>query len=202
MVFPSTLVVTTMFHTLHDRKSSDTKSRLHFFAVFFTIMFVSRLCRRSSYLTLMLMRLPLLSQLYQFLPALFMPTLSSIAILCLFNNKNNAFRVLSSGYKGFGLPNISLDWNAIAMSGPLYQPWWAALNYYIGIAGAMYILMPWIYFRNVWNASKFPSPIDAALYQNVTYAKFNITALLKPDHTLDWDLFNAQKPVLLTPWCE
>jgi hypothetical protein len=131
-----------------------------------------------------------------------MPSLSSIAILCLINNKSNTFRVLSSGYKGFGLPNISLDWNAISTSGPLYQPWWAALNYYIGIAGAMYVVMPYIYFKNIWNAAEFPSPIDAGLYQNKTYGKFDIAALLKTDHTLDWDLFNQQKPVLLTPWCE
>jgi len=131
-----------------------------------------------------------------------MPTLSSIALLCLVNNKSNTFRVLSSGYKGFGLPNISLDWNAISTSGPLYQPWWAALNYYIGIAGAMYVVMPLLYFKNVWNATKFPSPIDAALYRNNTFDKFDIAALLKPDSTLDVDLFNKQKPVLLTPWCE
>jgi hypothetical protein len=131
-----------------------------------------------------------------------MPSLSSIAVLCLFNNKSNAFRVLSSGYKGFGLPNISLDWNAISFSGPLYQPWWAALNYYIGIAGAMYVVMPLIYFGNMWNATKFPSPINAGLYQNNTYETFNIAALLKADHTLDRDLFDKEKPVLLTPWCE
>lgn len=141
-------------------------------------------------------------QLYQFLPALFMPALSSIAVLCLVNNSSKAFRVLSSGYKGFGLPNISFDWTVISSSGPLYQPWWAALNYYTGIAVAMYVVMPVIYFKNVWNASEFPSPIDAGLYENKTYGKFDIASLLKPDHTLDWELFNTKKPVLLTPWCE
>ena len=41
MIFPGTLVTTTMFYTLHDRKSSDTKARLQFFAMCFIAMFVS-----------------------------------------------------------------------------------------------------------------------------------------------------------------
>lgn len=41
MIFPGTLVVTTMFYTLHDRTSSDTKARLFFFAIFFIAVFVS-----------------------------------------------------------------------------------------------------------------------------------------------------------------
>lgn len=63
------------------------------------------------------------SQMYQFLPALIAPTLSSIAVLCLIDNRNSTFRILSSGYHGLGFLNISLDWNAAGMTGPLYQPW-------------------------------------------------------------------------------
>jgi len=41
MLFPGTLVTTTMFYTLHDRKSNDTRARLQYFAMFFIAMFVS-----------------------------------------------------------------------------------------------------------------------------------------------------------------
>lgn len=177
MLFPGTLVTTTMFNTLHAQRSIETKARLQFFAMAFIGIF-----------------------LYQFLPSMLMPTLSSLALLCLVDNRIPAFRVLSSGYKGFGFPNISLDWNAIGASGPLYQPWWAALNYYAGIAGAMYIVMPLLYFSNFWNAQSFPSAIDSGLYESKFYGKFDITSLLKADHTLDWDKFELAKPVLLTPW--
>lgn len=177
MIFPGTLVTCTMFNTLHAQRNVDTKARLQFFAMAFVAIF-----------------------LYQFLPSLFMPTLSSMALLCFVDNRNKAFRVLSSGYKGFGLPNISLDWNAVSTSGPLYQPWWAALNFYAGLAGAMYVVMPLLYFSNFWDAQKFPSPIDAGLYESKTYTKFDIAALLRSDHTLDWAKFNDKKPVLLTPW--
>ncbi|MCO5589886.1 hypothetical protein L7F22_043855 [Adiantum nelumboides] len=177
MIFPGCLVTTTMFHTLHAQKTVETKARLQFFAMAFIAIF-----------------------LYQFLPALFMPTLSSMAILCFFNNQNKAFRVLSSGYKGFGLPNLSFDWNVIATSGPLYRPWWAALNFYAGLAGAMYVIMPILYFSNFWDAKSFSSPIDAGLYDPRTHQKFEVAALLKPDHTLDWGKYLERKPVLLTPW--
>lgn len=179
MIFPSTLVVTTMFSTLHAQRSVDTKARLQFFAMAFLAMFM-----------------------YQFLPSLLMPTLSSMALLCFVNNEIPAFRALSSGYKGFGLPNISLDWNAISTSGPLYQPWWAALNFYAGIAGAMYIVMPVLYFTNFWDVQKFPAAIDSGLYENKTFNKFDVVSLLKPDNTLDWDKYETRKPMLLSPWCE
>lgn len=179
MVFPRTLATTTMFYTLHDKKSKDTQARLQYFFMFFIAIFI-----------------------YQFLPSLLMPTLSSIALLCMINNRSSAFRILSSGYKGFGILNISLDWNAISSSGPLYQPWWAALNYFVGIAGAMYIIMPILYFFNFWEAQKFPSPLNASLYQSSSYTKFELASLLKSDRTLDWAKYNSIKPILLTPWCE
>ena len=45
MIFPSTLVTTTMFTTLHDQSSIDMRPRLRFFTMAFVGIFVSRLFR-------------------------------------------------------------------------------------------------------------------------------------------------------------
>ena len=101
MIFPSTLVVTTMFHTLHGAHSADTRPRLRFFMFAFIAVLV-----------------------YQTLPNLLAPTLSSVALLCMLNNENKVFTVLSSGFRGFGVLNFSFDWSAVGTSGPLYTPLW------------------------------------------------------------------------------
>jgi hypothetical protein len=59
---------------------------------------------------------------WQCLPALFAPTLTSIALLCLINNTSKTMRVFGSGYRGFGLFCVSLDWSTISATGALYTP--------------------------------------------------------------------------------
>lgn len=177
MIFPGTLVTTSLFHTLHDTTSRDTRVRLRFFVFVFIAVF-----------------------LYQFLPALIAPTLSSVAVLCLVNNNNSVFRLLSSGYHGLGFANITFDWNAAGHSGPLFQPWWAALNFYAGLAGMMYIVMPILYWGfDVWNAQAFPTILGAGLYNN-QHTKFVVDELLNKDNTLNKAVWETQKPMLLTPY--
>ena len=77
-----------------------------------------------------------LTQVYQFIPTTIFPTLSSIAVLC-YVHRSRITRILSSGYHGFGILNLSFDWNVLGNSGPLFQPWWAALNFYGGLVTMM-----------------------------------------------------------------
>lgn len=177
MIFPGTLVSCTMFHTLHAAPNADTRPRLRFFMLAFLAIFA-----------------------YQMLPGLLMPSLTSIALLCLLNNKNEAFRILSSGMKGFGLANLSFDWSAIGASGPLYTPWWASVNFFAGIGGAMWVVMPVLYFADWWQAKSFSSPVGAGMYEAKHFTKFNVTAVLDANNELDRDKWDAAKPILLTPW--
>ncbi|CEH13062.1 Sexual differentiation process protein ISP4 [Ceraceosorus bombacis] len=180
MVFPGTLVTTTMFNTLHGAHSADTKPRLRFFAFAFVAIFI-----------------------YQFIPALIMPTLTSVSLLCLFNNESRSMRILGSGMKGFGLLNFSLDWTAVGAAGPLYTPLWAALNYYAGIMGAMFVVMPCLYFlvgeHGFWDAQKFDAPLGAGLYGG-DYKKFNVSSVLDSKNMLDPTKWKQNSPLLLTPW--
>ncbi|MCO5577077.1 hypothetical protein L7F22_030899 [Adiantum nelumboides] len=177
MIWPSTLVTCSLFHTLHAKKSIETRDRTRFFTLAFGAVLI-----------------------YQFLPSLFIPTLSSIAILCIFNNQSHVSQVLSSGYKGFGILNISLDWNAIGSSGPLYQPWWAALNFYSGISLMMYIIMPIAYFGfNFWKAKEFPSALNSGLYDS-EYKKFDVDSVMDDTNSLDLAKWKEKGPIYLTPF--
>ncbi|WFC99208.1 hypothetical protein MYAM1_001952 [Malassezia yamatoensis] len=175
MVYPSTLVTVSLFNTLHDTESSLTRRRMRFFMMVFAAIFV-----------------------YQFLPTTLFPTLSSIALLC-YVHCSRITQILSSGYRGFGILNFSLDWNVAGSSGPLFQPWWAAVNFYAGILGMMYVVMPLLYFSNFWEAQSFPAVLSSGLFTN-KYASFDVNAVLKKDNSLDAAAWEQQKPMLLTPF--
>ena len=67
-------------------------------------------------------------------------------------------------------------------------------------AGAMYLVMPILYFSNFWQAKRFASPINAALYDHVNYEKFDVMSVLTPENTLDNAKWAKVTPVYTTPW--
>lgn len=125
MYWPGTLVIVQLFTTLYSSTSSKlsrtaalaTKDRLRIFILIFVAIFI-----------------------YQFLPFLIFPTLTSIAVLCLANNGSWWMRTLGSGYKGLGMLNFSLDWSSIGSSGPLFTPYWALGNYFGGLIGMCWVV--------------------------------------------------------------
>ncbi|WFD34105.1 hypothetical protein MCUN1_000937 [Malassezia cuniculi] len=176
MIYPSSLVTVSLFNTLHGQDAVLSASRMRFFAFFFVAIFI-----------------------YQFLPSAILPTLSSIAILCLVY-PSRISRMFGSGYRGFGIANISLDWNVLGASGPLFQPWWAALNFFGGIMGMMYVVMPILYTLNFWDIQRFPEALSSALFSS-DFNVFDIDSVLKKDNTLDEAAWDQKKPLLLTPFC-
>lgn len=152
MVWPSSLVVITLYNTLHNSGSGAeqalTRQRLRFFSIVFLAIFA-----------------------YQFLPAVVMSTLTSIALLCIMNNHSVATRMLGSACpssssrgegimltggladRGAGLLSFSLDWSVIGSAAPLYTPFFASCSFYAGLAWAMWVLVPWFWFTDTWNVS-------------------------------------------------
>lgn len=94
MFWPETLVTVQLYTTLHPSSTSSSKSltssRLKLFVVLTSIAYV-----------------------YQFLPALLFPTLTSVAVLCLVGGQSWWIRALGSGYRGLGIASLSFDWSSI-----------------------------------------------------------------------------------------
>jgi len=125
MYWPAILVTVQLFTTLYSHTSSAlsrtaqllTRQRLRVFMLVFLVTF-----------------------LYQFLPLLLFPTLTSVSVLCLMNNRSWWMRTLGSGYNGLGVGDLSLDWSSVGSSGPLYTPFWALGNYFGGLVGMCWVV--------------------------------------------------------------
>ncbi|KAK4051978.1 hypothetical protein OIO90_004508 [Microbotryomycetes sp. JL221] len=179
MLWPSTLVLVTLFETLHGgakESMKQTRDRMRFFSYSFVGIFS-----------------------WQFLPALIFPTLTSIAVLCLINNQSLVTRILGSGYDGFGLLDFSLDWSVVGGTGALYTPFFAQASYFAGFAFNMWVVTPLLYFSNWWDARSYDSPLAAHLY-NSTYGRLDVIDLLNPDLSLNETRFAEIEPIRLTPY--
>lgn len=138
MYWPSTLVTVQLFTTLYPSNSSSsslsiraqkflTAKRLRLFLILFSIIFA-----------------------YQFLPFLLFPTLTSISLLCLVDNNSYWLRTLGSAYNGLGIMDFSFDWSSIGTAGPLYTPFWALGNYFAGLVGMVWGVVPIMLVWNFW----------------------------------------------------
>lgn len=132
MLWPSTLVFVTLFETLHGGAKDhlkETRDRMRFFSYRY-------LHPPYPFLSLTSSISPSFIGIFgwQFLPAVVFPTLTSIAVLCLFNNQSLLLRTLGSGYDGFGFLDFSLDWSVIGGTGALYTPFFAQACYFLGLA--------------------------------------------------------------------
>ncbi|CAH7675322.1 OPT family small oligopeptide transporter [Phakopsora pachyrhizi] len=181
MVWPSSLVTVTLYNTLHgiagDGEESQRfmKDRMRFFSIVFILIFI-----------------------YQFLPSVIAPTLTSISILCIINNRDALMRVLGSGYTGAGLLTFSLDWTVIGSAGSLFTPFFASLNFFSGMIFSMWILVPVLWYSNFWDYQSFGDNAVSAKLFDKNFAKYNVTAVVKPDFTLDED--KSLGPIQLTPF--
>ncbi|CED83030.1 Sexual differentiation process protein ISP4 [Phaffia rhodozyma] len=174
--WPNSLVLVSLYHTLHS-KSNLTTSRLNFFMVVLGCTFM-----------------------YQFLPAFLFPTLNSLPMLCLLSNPTTrVLRMLGSGYEGIGLLDFSLDWSSIGATSPLYTPWFSLLNYFGGLMGMAWIIVPIMWFTNFWDAQNFSSPVSAGLFTS-SFTRFNVTSLLTPSLELNTTVWETSQPLLLTPY--
>ncbi|GAA6032208.1 hypothetical protein JCM8097_007126 [Rhodosporidiobolus ruineniae] len=179
MLWPSQLVTVALYETLHGgakEEQKKTRDRMRFFTKSFGGIFV-----------------------WQFFPAVIFPTLTSIAVLCILNNRSWVMRILGSGYDGFGFLNLSLDWSVIGGTGALYTPFFAQMSYFAGMAANMWIITPFLYFTNFWSAQDFDSPLAAHLY-NATSGRLNVLDLLESDLSLNETRYAEVGPLRLTPY--
>lgn len=101
----------TLFNAMH-KNPTVTKTSLKFFAIVAVITFC-----------------------YQWIPGFIFPLLSSIPLLCYFGHGQWKAYLMGSGYYGFGMLDVTLDWNYASFLTPLYTPLWANAHQ---IAGALF----------------------------------------------------------------
>lgn len=119
--------------------------------------------------------------------------------------------------------DFSLDWSTIGSTAPLYTPWFSLLNYFGGLIGMAWIIVPILWFTNFWSvqgivlkafvcldlltplvhfyrdAQKFSSPVSAGLF-NSNFTRFDVKSLLTPSLELNTTVWETSQPLLLSPY--
>ncbi|RUS20254.1 hypothetical protein BC937DRAFT_95600 [Endogone sp. FLAS-F59071] len=173
MIWPSNLVSVSLYNTLHGDENT-TRKRFRFFMIAFVAMFV-----------------------WEFFPTMIAPILQSLAVLCWIGPNNGLLNKLGAAAGGLGMLDFSFDWNAISTTGPFYTPFWAQMNYYVGMLFQVWILIPILYFTNVWNAQVFPIASTKSYDQfgNI----YNQSRVINPvTGALDEAAYEAYSPVSLS----
>ncbi|KAL3614818.1 oligopeptide transporter [Castilleja foliolosa] len=165
MWWPDNMIAVSLFRALHEKevRPKGGLTRLQFFLVVFVSSFA-----------------------YYIIPAYFAPSLSSISIICLIFKDRIFPQQLGSGLHGLGIGSFALDWSTVGFIGsPISTPGFAIINRLFGFLLVMYVMTPLTYFRNVYNAKKYP------IFSSTTFdadgKHYNISRVLN-DATFNLDL--------------
>ena len=120
---------------------------------------------------------------YGWFPSLVWPMLGSLPLLCWAGAGNWKAFLMGSGTYGFGLFDVSLDWNYISFFEPLYTPLWANANRFAGAAFVCWLVYPILYFVDTSGSQRFPAMSTDTWDESGD--KYNISFILNPDSTLN-----------------
>lgn len=177
MYYPGVLSNVALFNAMH-KNPSMTKKALAFFAW----VAVSFFC-------------------WEWFPEFIFPVLSSLPLLCWMGHGNPIAYVLGSGNYGFGILDISLDWNYInnGVLAPMYTPLWSAMTQCTGVFLAVWLLYPILYYTNVMDSQNFGA-VSSKTYDS-TGSTYNISRVLTPDFRLNQTAMDEySRPFWSTPY--
>ena len=159
MYYPGVLPNVTVFNTLHRNPSVTAKS-LKFFCIVTICAFG-----------------------YQWFPSFIWPMLSSLPLLCYLGPTSWKVFLLGSGTYGFGILDLSFDWNYASFFSPLYTPLWANANRFVGALLTCWVLYPIMYFTNTLGAQRF-APMSSGTWDE-TGSRYDISSVLTRNYTLN-----------------
>ncbi|WVQ97983.1 OPT family small oligopeptide transporter [Kwoniella sp. CBS 9459] len=108
---------------------------------------------------------------------------------------NRKLAIITGSVTGLGLnPLPTFDWTYISGAGltPLITPWWATISTLAGATIGLCIILL-IYFSNTWSTGYLVPNSNQAFDR--FGALYNVTKVMRPDHSLDVDAFRAYSPL-------
>ncbi|KAJ5546140.1 hypothetical protein N7494_003725 [Penicillium frequentans] len=177
IIWPGVLSNCAMLETLHSRANTIADgwriSRLRFFLFVTAGGFV-----------------------WYFFPGLMFTALSYFTWVCWIAPKNVIVNQLFGMQTGLGLSPITFDWSQIAYNtNPLLSPSWAALNVFGGFAVFYWIVVPVIYYKNVWFTAYLPL-MTSDVYDR-TGAAYDTARVISSSNTLDVEAYRKYSPPYL-----
>ncbi|KAJ6043816.1 hypothetical protein N7499_006235 [Penicillium canescens] len=133
---------------------------------------------------------------WYFFPGLMFTALSYFTWVCWIAPKNVIVNQLFGMQTGLGLSPITFDWSQIAYNtNPLLSPSWAALNVFFGFAFFYWIVVPALYYTNVWFTAYLPL-MTSDVYDN-TGAVYDTARVIAANNTLNVDAYRRYSPPFL-----
>lgn len=182
MIFPFTLVNTSLFYALHDHSTTDpTKSngwrisRYRFFFLVFLGSFV-----------------------WYWFPGWIAQFLQVFAFVTWIKPNNVVINQLFGGVTGVSLIPMTFDWTYISayIFSPLIPPWHAIANTLIGMVLFFWVTAISIHYSGHWWNAYLPMS-DSNAYDN-TGSVYNVTRILTPDYLFDEAKYKAYSPLFLS----
>lgn len=130
-------------------------------------------------------------------PGLIFVGLSYFTWLCWILPNNKIVNQLFGMETGLGLSPITFDWTQVAYNtNPLLSPSWAALNVFGGFVVAFWIIVPGIYYGNIWYTGYLPL-MTADVYDSAGGA-YNVSRVLTASGSLDPVTYADYSPPFLS----
>ncbi|KAK7317104.1 hypothetical protein RJT34_01060 [Clitoria ternatea] len=177
MWWPSNLVQVSLFSALHEKdkrpKGGTTRTQ------FFILALITGLA-------------------YHVIPGYLFSMLTSVSWICWLAPKNILVQQLGSGLKGLGIAAFGFDWSTISsyLGSPLASPWFATANIAVGFFLIMYVMIPVVYWLNVYDAKNFPI-FSSRLFMG-NGSQHDISAIVDPHFRLDRKAYSNNGPLHLS----
>ncbi|KAI0319314.1 OPT oligopeptide transporter [Amylostereum chailletii] len=178
MIWPVNLVTATLFNTLHGKTTAGSEarggmSRERFFLYVFCIYIV-----------------------WNFVPTYLFTALSFFPWVTWIAPNNIKVNQLFGTSSGLAMSLVTFDWAQIAyVQSPLPVPWWALANIGFTVVFFYWLIVPILYYTNVWNAQYMPF-ISNKAFDN-TGAHYNVTRILTATGEFNEAAYKAYSPLFL-----
>ncbi|KAL4982997.1 OPT oligopeptide transporter protein-domain-containing protein [Aspergillus falconensis] len=182
MIWPSTLINTSLFTALHDRSRPDP-SKVSGWTIGKYRMFLY--CLIGSFL-------------WYWFPGYIAPFLSVFAWVTWIKPNNVVINQLFGGWTGLSLIPITFDWTQVSgfNFSPLIAPWHGIANTLLGMFIFFWVVTPALHYTGTHWAKYLPIS-DSSSYDN-TGQVYNVSRILTPEMTLDKAKYESYSPLFLS----
>ncbi|KAG9045824.1 hypothetical protein FS837_005614 [Tulasnella sp. UAMH 9824] len=134
--------------------------------------------------------------LYSFLPEFLFTGLSYFSFICWMRPNNVVINQLFGTVTGLGMGLLTFDWNQIAYIGsPMMFPFWSQLNVMAGFILFYWIIVPALYYSDVWKTGHLPMSSSGA-YDRFSQP-YDIDRVVTSDHRLNVTAYEEYSPLYL-----
>ncbi|KAG6523368.1 oligopeptide transporter 5-like [Zingiber officinale] len=166
MWWPNVIASISLYRALHeqDKRPKGGLSRYQFFFIVCAAIFA-----------------------YSIIPAYFFQSVTALSFVCWIWKDSITAQQIGSGMNGLGVGSISLDWMTVTsfLGSPLVLPSFAIFNRLIGFIAVAYIIIPFSYWSNAFEARKFPL-FSTNIYDSQGH-KYNVSRILDSNTTVTFN---------------